>query len=701
MSLSSKFRGKLPHILRLRNSFSESKSSDSKAFYEPLISDPRSAVESQSSLDVLCDARDTIDGTDLDSDIESFLTTPLDVDKGYHTLDAVFSMPSIQPFKPKISGEPDPLVDLSDGYDSETAGPPLTPTTGTLEDNNELISLELCPALQPIQTCICDVQSRPSNAQSLFQQRSNSPYVTLNLSETTEALGSETNIDSDPEPEESESDVTEMTPPSSPDSDSSPVMTPVTAAFPNHCGVTRHLDPMYSDPFNDINTQSVNPSSTMNEPLPAIDELNNAKFNQLKEPHAYSPKTGRPLLASILEQNNKESCSTNSNSPQGTITVLDDTEHDLAGSVNLHAIPLDPKEPITSILPWKINETIFPVQTTTLGTWTRNIFEKYKENPDQSTTIREIIHRYHVVEWRRYRTRRKGTSLSAPHTRQEYLVIKLQPYDPQAFSSASTSDMTSETLTNLEPRYLQLERLGDTKQVSQWQNYDRHWLNYVKDEGPPIQAKLPIGLLPPQQDPRLVFGKWTPSYWDRVTSLPTWPSSTHGNLRECQIFRGVSRQPDLLDLLLAARAVHLETSFTLFKRQDHWFGKLLSRTLNFKYDVHDDNSAMATDRNKFDRRYVLGTLDPQWVKVPVSRMRHDAVLGLREHCAMQRKKLDDMVTEYKIPMYEEMNAEKKRPNELRKRRPSSKTQSASSILKTTKARMRLPFNSRYYWPLEG
>ncbi|KAG6844710.1 hypothetical protein H0H87_004433 [Tephrocybe sp. NHM501043] len=251
-----------------------------------------------------------------------------------------------------------------------------------------------------------------------------------------------------------------------------------------------------------------------------------------------------------------------------------------------------------------------PMTTTNLGTWTKNAFDKFKSH----ATFRDFLREGRVVEWRRYRERH--TFVAARH-RNEYLVVKIQASGVE--------------------HYLQFNRLIHQKDREMWQRYDKRWLDWVNEESPidPTYTKIPghKGGLPWELDRRLIWGSWTP--YDRIMPLENWPNKD--TLRETKEFSLTKHQPDLVDLLIAARLVHLNTSFNLYKRQGHWFTKILSRVLNQGYEADDVYST--TDRKKYDKEF-----DPVAAKWGRSRMisevRHEKVLELRKRCVSYREELE-------------------------------------------------------------
>ncbi|KAG6889809.1 hypothetical protein C0992_003924 [Termitomyces sp. T32_za158] len=256
----------------------------------------------------------------------------------------------------------------------------------------------------------------------------------------------------------------------------------------------------------------------------------------------------------------------------------------------------------------------FPSSVRDLGTWTEEVLTEYKVNPDHATSFRQFVHRQRIVEWRRYRVRH---TFVAAEYRGEYLVVKVQ-------------DATSS-----ETRFLYLDRLIQPKDAHFWKRHYNmeKWLDCVETEGCfdlEIDPRVTVTRkgLRESRDLRLIFGLWIPC--DRIIEIEDWP---HNDVkREGHVFEP-NDQPDLLDLFIAARAVHLDANFSMFRRQDHWFTKMLSRVLNQKWDKSDVLSV--TDKEKFDRRYRLQT--DKWDRMPVSDLRHKEVLKLRDHCDGKRR----------------------------------------------------------------
>ncbi|KAG6899591.1 hypothetical protein C0993_008857, partial [Termitomyces sp. T159_Od127] len=228
----------------------------------------------------------------------------------------------------------------------------------------------------------------------------------------------------------------------------------------------------------------------------------------------------------------------------------------------------------------------FPTSVRDLSTWTKEVLTEYQVDPDHDTSFRQFVHRQRIVEWRRYRVRH--TFVTAQY-RGEYLVVKVQ------------DTMSSET------RFLYLDRLIQPKDAHFWKTHDNleDWLKCVETEGcfdleiePRVTVTWSRKEPPESRDLRLIFGLWTPC--DRIIMLEDWP---HDDVkREGHVFEA-NDQPDLLDFFIAARAVHLDANFSMFRRQDHWFTKVLSRVLNQKWDKYDVLSV--TDEVKFDKKYRL------------------------------------------------------------------------------------------------
>ncbi|KAG6804689.1 hypothetical protein H0H93_007307, partial [Arthromyces matolae] len=57
----------------------------------------------------------------------------------------------------------------------------------------------------------------------------------------------------------------------------------------------------------------------------------------------------------------------------------------------------------------------------------------------------------------------------------------------------------------------------------------------------------------------------------------------------------------------------------MFRRQDHWFAKVLSRILNHKWDKYDDY--LVSDTKKFDYKFIAKK--GVWDRQPVSVRRHE------------------------------------------------------------------------------
>ncbi|KAG6889875.1 hypothetical protein C0995_013849 [Termitomyces sp. Mi166 len=265
---------------------------------------------------------------------------------------------------------------------------------------------------------------------------------------------------------------------------------------------------------------------------------------------------------------------------------------------------------------------VFPSSTKDLGTWTGDALEAYRDRPGHNTPFRQFVHMQRVVEWRRYRVRHTSV---APRYRGEYLVVKVQD--------------------DTETRFLYLDRLIHPRDAILWKQDDpkrlKCWLECVMDEGsfdPEIEPCVTVVTREPPEsrDLRLIFGQWAP--YDRIMMFEDWPRNDVK--RGGHLFKP-NHQPDLLDLLIAARILHLDTSFSMFRRQDHWFTKMLSRILNQKWDEQDQFSRSATDKNKFDQKYHLQ--NDKWDRLPVSELRHEKVLKLRERCNNRREELVGVV----------------------------------------------------------
>ncbi|KAG6853572.1 hypothetical protein C0991_003168 [Blastosporella zonata] len=260
---------------------------------------------------------------------------------------------------------------------------------------------------------------------------------------------------------------------------------------------------------------------------------------------------------------------------------------------------------------------VFPVLMTDLGIWTKEALDEYQHphptDPSIQTPFRKFLLEGRVIEWRRYRVHH---TFVAARYRNEFLVVKVQ-------ASGNTY-------------YLQIDRLTHPKDADLWERYDQRWLQWVADECHLNATHVTVASSngkPWKLDQRLIWGLWTP--YDHLLPLKDWPHKD--DVRETQVYTSLEHQPDLLDLLIAARMVHLDASFNLYKRQNHWFTKMLSRILNHKYDRNDVKST--ADKKKYDKKF-----DPVAAKWehsrPVSDIRHEKVLGLRNCCVEYREEIN-------------------------------------------------------------
>ncbi|KAG5334815.1 hypothetical protein C0989_002993 [Termitomyces sp. Mn162] len=172
------------------------------------------------------------------------------------------------------------------------------------------------------------------------------------------------------------------------------------------------------------------------------------------------------------------------------------------------------------------------VYSEAIAAWVRESLDEYTD--PENNEYRHWAHSERIVEWRRYRSRRKIAKLrfggSDGH---EFLVVKLEAQD------------------ETEAMYLRFER-------------------YIRDRC--IDCARGRNYHP------LYWQRWDTD--DRVTRLDGWPDERQYMQCEGQVFYRREHRLSVLDLLIAAHLA-VEAPWTDFwSRYDHWFAVLLGRMLN-------------------------------------------------------------------------------------------------------------------------